>query len=374
MAENSEGRVDTLDSVLAILYLPQPIIQKIMSCLPPRVATQTSILSKDWNHAFNTLPALEFDEETFGSKDVGGYDADIMTQQVESRGAQVDRHCLKAQSPLSRIVNYPDRRCNDHKCPDLVSDTVSVLHVSHLRMQGVKTRLPRLEELVLHKVGESQDVLSELMLSCPALQRVELIGCSSFTDLLICGPKLENFEASGVLQINSFTISAPNLKSFSFTSAYTIGSPEGALSTLQVHGAQNLRELTLDLCMVGIRTVKEAVSRLRLLETLRLKGSQSAVRIRITHKNLKDLVLTKFDSLRRVKLQTPNLVSFQYDGLNILVIGPRDSTRLANARLEVDFRLRTKRSYLKAAKFLRHWFFRKKSEVKCFLHCAVSSI
>ncbi|XP_048140310.1 F-box/LRR-repeat protein At3g58900-like [Rhodamnia argentea] len=351
---------------------------------------QTGILSKDWNHAFNTLPALEFDEETFGGKGVGGHDADIVTdtflEYVDGYITRRREHDLSIDSmsllafskgdrlspavpkwidiasrlnlrdlTLGRIVDYPDRRCNDHKCPGLVSDTVSVLHVSHLRMQGVKTRLPRLEELVLHKVGESQEVLSELMISCPALRRVELIGCSSFTDLLICGPKLETFEASGVLQTNSFTISAPNLKSFSFTSAYTIGSPEGELSTLQVHRAQNLRELTLDLCMVGIRKVGEAVSQLRRLETLRLKGSWHAERIRITHKNLKHLVLTRFRSLKRVKLQTPNLVSFQYDGLNIPVIGPRDSTMLANARLEVDFEVRTKRSYLKAAKFLSYF-------------------
>ncbi|KAI3414660.1 uncharacterized protein J3R85_016079, partial [Psidium guajava] len=133
------------------------------------------------------------------------------------------------------------------------------------------------------------------------------------------------------------------------------GSPDGELPTLQVHGAQNLRELTLDLCAVGIRTVREALSRLPLLETLRLKGSRSAEHIRITHKNLKHLVLTRFDSLRRVKIQTPNLVSFQYDGLNIPVIGPRDSTRLANARLAADFGVRSKRSYLKTAKFLRYF-------------------
>ncbi|KAF8035312.1 hypothetical protein BT93_C1361 [Corymbia citriodora subsp. variegata] len=128
------------------------------------------------------------------------------------------------------------------------------------------------------------------------------------------------------------------------------------LLTVQVHGTRNLRELALDLCAVGIRMIKEVVSRLHLLETLRLKGSQSAERIRITYKNLKHLALTRFDSLKRVKTQTPNLVSFQYDGPNIPIIGPRDSTRLANARLELDFGVCTKRrSYLKAAKFLRYF-------------------
>ncbi|KAF8009252.1 hypothetical protein BT93_J0289 [Corymbia citriodora subsp. variegata] len=102
--------------------------------------------------------------------------------------------------------------------------------------------------------------------------------------------------------------------------------------------------------------IREVISRLHLLETLRLKGSRSAERIRITHKNLKHLALTGFNSLKRVKAQTPTLVSFQYDGPNIPVIGPRDSMRLANARLEVDFGVRTKRrSYLKAAKFLRYF-------------------
>ncbi|XP_030457290.2 F-box/LRR-repeat protein At1g06630-like [Syzygium oleosum] len=390
MAESSEGRIDASDSVHGILYLPQPIVQKIMSCLPPRVAAQISILSKDWNHAFNTLPTLEFDEETFGRKDVGGHDADIendtFLEYVDGYITRRREHDLNIDSmsllvfskgdklslvlpkwidiasrlnlrdlTLGRIVDYPNRRWYDHKCPDLVSDTISVLHVSHLYMKGVKTRLPRLEELVLHRVDESSDVLNELMLSCPALRRVELIEYSHFGDLLICGPKLETFEASGMYRVNSFSISAPNLMSFSFTSTLTIGLPDGELSTLQVHGAQNLRELTLDLCVVGIRTIREAVSRLRLLETLRLRGRLSAERIRITHKNLKHLVLTRFDSLRRVKTQTPNLVSFQYDGLNIPIIGPRDSTRLASARLEVDFGVRTKRSYLKAAKFLRYF-------------------
>ncbi|KAF8035431.1 hypothetical protein BT93_C1455 [Corymbia citriodora subsp. variegata] len=108
--------------------------------------------------------------------------------------------------------------------------------------------------------------------------------------------------------------------------------------------------------MLRIRTIREIVSQLHLLETLRLKGSRSAERIRITHKNLKHLALTKFNSLKRAKTQTPNLVSFQYDGPNIPIIGPRDSTRLANARLELDFGVCTKRrSHLKAAKFLRYF-------------------
>ncbi|XP_039172737.1 uncharacterized protein LOC120295568 [Eucalyptus grandis] len=251
-------------------------------------------------------------------------------------------------------------------CPDLVSDTISVLHVSHLSMEGVKTRLPRLEELVLHRVQKSEEFANELMLSCPALRRVELIDCSRSKDLLICGPKLKTFEASAMFEKEnlSISISAPNLISFSYISCSTMPYPDEELSALQVHGTRNLRELALDLCMVGMGTIRKAVSQLHLLENLRLKGSPSAERIRITHKNLKHLALTgfktialtRFKSLIRVKTQTPNLVSFQYDGPNILVIGPQDSTTLANARLEVDFGVRDKRrSYLKAAKFLRYF-------------------
>ncbi|KAL3718590.1 hypothetical protein ACJRO7_003678 [Eucalyptus globulus] len=391
MAEISEGCIDT--SYSGTLYLPQPIIQEIMSYLPLRIATQISILSKDWNHAFNTLPALEFDEETFERKDISGHDAktkndtfleyvngyisrrrehdlsiDLMSLLIFSSGDKLNskvpkwidtasRLNLRALT-LGRIVDYPNKRSYEQKCPDLISDTISVLHLSHLSMRGVKMRLPRLEELVLHKAHESDNVVNKLMLSCPTLRRVELINCFRSTDLLICGPKLETFEASAMLQNESFSISisAPNLVSFSYTSVFIMAFRDGQLSALQVHGAQNLRELALDLCVIGIRTIREAVSRLRLLETLRLKGSRYTERIRITHKNLKHLALTGFDSLVRVKTQTPNLVSFQYDGPNIVAIGPRDSTRLANARLEVDFGVRNKRrSYLKAAKFLRYF-------------------
>lgn len=390
MAENSKGCVDTSNSIHGFLYLPQPIIQEIMSCLPPKIVTQISILSRDWNRAFNTLSTLEFDEEIFGTRDIGAHGANIendtfleyVNSYIKRRSEHdlsIDSMSLRAFSKcdklnlvvpkwldiasrlnlrdlrLGRIVNYPDRRCHDHKCPDLVSDTVSVLHVSHLYMRGIKTRLSRLQELVLHRVGASEAVVNELMLSCPALRRVELIDCFRFSNLHVCGPKLETFEASGVFHIDSFMISAPNLVSFGCTSAWFFGLSDGELLTLQVHGAQNLRELTLDLCVVGIRTVRETVSRLCLLETLRLRGSGFVERIRITHKNLKQLVLTRFNCLRRVKTHTPNLVSFQYDGLKIPVIGPRDSTKLANARLEVDFGVRTRRSYLNTAKFLRYF-------------------
>ncbi|KAF8035404.1 hypothetical protein BT93_C1437 [Corymbia citriodora subsp. variegata] len=370
MAESSEGRIDTSDSVHGTLYLPQPIIQEIMSRLPPRAAMQISILSKDWNHAFNTLPTLEFDKEFSESKDAGKHVAsienDAFLKYIDCYISQCHEHNLSIDSmsmpvfskrgnklnrlvpqwidvasrlnlrdlTLSRIVYYPDKRWYEHKCPDLISDTISVLHVSHLSMLGIKIRLPRLEELVLHEVSESEDILNELMLSCPMLRCVELIQCTLSRDLLICEPNLETFEASGVLHSKSFSIliSAPNLVSFNFTSMFTTAFTDEQL------------------------TIKEVVSRLHLLETLRLKGSRSAERIRITHKNLKHLTLTGFDSLKRVKTQTSSLVSFQYDGPNIPITGPRDSTRLANARLELDFGVRTKRrSYFKVAKFLRHF-------------------
>ncbi|XP_010068007.2 FBD-associated F-box protein At3g52670-like [Eucalyptus grandis] len=345
------------------------------------------ILSKDWNCAFNTLPALEFDEKTFGSKDNDGHDTfleyidryitrrhelnlsiDSMSLFIFSRGNKLNPIVPKwidiasslnlRRLSLGRIVNYPDRRWYMQICPDLVSDTISVLHVSHLSMEGVKTRLPRLEELVLHRVQKSDEFANGLMLSCPALRRVELIDCSRSKDLLICGPKLETFEASGMSDKDNLSIStsAPNLVSFSYTSNFSMAYLDEELSALQVHGSRNLRELALDLRMVEIRTIRKTVSQLHLLETLRLKGSSSAERIRVTHKNLKHLALTGFNYLIRVKTQTPNLVSFQYDGPNILVISPRDSTTLANARLEVDFGVRNKRrSYLKAAKFLRYF-------------------
>ncbi|KAF8035332.1 hypothetical protein BT93_C1380 [Corymbia citriodora subsp. variegata] len=365
-----------------------------MSRLPPRAITQIIILSKDWNQSFNTLSALEFDEESSKSKDAGRHNANIendaFLKYIDCYISRRQEHNLSIDSmsmlvlskrgnklnrlvpqwidvasrlnlrdlTLGRIVYYPDKRWYEHKCPDLIFDTISILHVSHLSMLGVKIRLPCLEELVLHEVGESNDVLNELMLSCPMLRCMELIQCTLSKDLVICGPNLETFEASGVLHSKSFSISilATNLISFNFTSMFTVAFKDEQLLTLQVHGARNLRELTLDLCAVGIKTIREVVSRLHLLETLRFKGSQSAKCIRITHKNLKHLALTGFDSLKRVKTQTPNLVSFQYDGPNIPIIGLRDSTRLANVRLELDFEVRTKRrSYLKVAKFLRYF-------------------
>ncbi|KAL3743361.1 hypothetical protein ACJRO7_018630 [Eucalyptus globulus] len=106
-------------------------------------------------------------------------------------------------------------------------------------MQGIKTRLPHLEELVLHSVKKSDNILNEPMLSCPILRRVELIECFYSKDLLICGSKLKTFEALAMLHNESFSISilALNLVSFSYTSMFTMASPDKQLSALQVHGA-----------------------------------------------------------------------------------------------------------------------------------------
>ncbi|KAL3729368.1 hypothetical protein ACJRO7_026477 [Eucalyptus globulus] len=115
-------------------------------------------------------------------------------------------------------------------------------------MHGIKMKLSRLEELVLHIAHESDDILNELMLSCPTLRLVELIRRSRSRDLLICGSKLETFEASAMLHNDSFSISAPNLISFSYLSIFIMAFSDGQLSNLQVHGARNLRELAGFVC------------------------------------------------------------------------------------------------------------------------------
>ncbi|CDY54995.1 BnaCnng27930D [Brassica napus] len=52
---------DSSDSVDSISFLPDVILQSILSSLPTEIAIKTSILSKRWRHVWSDTPCLSFD-------------------------------------------------------------------------------------------------------------------------------------------------------------------------------------------------------------------------------------------------------------------------------------------------------------------------
>lgn len=220
----------------SITNLPNSIIENILGCLPLRDVVRTSILSREWRYKWISSPDLVFDF-WFDQMFLGGHKLEPLIYQI-----------LKLhEGPLLKFVlQVPDLKSNpdiDEWIRLLPNNTLQelTLHVSrgeahkltphllsfqHLRtlrlyncvfdpVPGFKgfTKLVNLE---LQSVVLEPESFETFLASCPAVERLRLIHCTSFDCLALTGPKLEYFEFNGVFKSVSFK-NCPVLKDIRLT-------------------------------------------------------------------------------------------------------------------------------------------------------------
>lgn len=211
--------------------LPNNIIENILGCLPLRDVVRTSILSREWRYKWASCPDIVFDF-WFDQMFLGGHKLEPLIYQI-----------LKLhKGPLLKFVlQVPDLKSNpdiDQWVRLLPNNTLQelTLHVSrgeahrlsshllsfqHLRnlklyncvfdpVPGFKG-FSKLVNLELQSVLLVPESFGSFIASCPAVERLRLIHCTSFDRLELIAPKLKFFDFNGVFKSVSFK-SCPVLK------------------------------------------------------------------------------------------------------------------------------------------------------------------
>lgn len=208
-----------------ITNLPNNIIENILGCLPLRDVVRTSILSREWRYKWASCPDIVFDF-WFDQMFLGGHKLEPLIYQI-----------LKLhKGPLLKFaLQVPDLRSSPdidqwvHLLPNNTLQDLS-LHVSrgethkltphllsfqHLRnlklyncvfdpLPGFKG-FSKLVNLELQNVALVPETFGKFIASCPALEKLRLIHCTSFDFLEITGPRLKCFEFHGIFKSVSFT-------------------------------------------------------------------------------------------------------------------------------------------------------------------------
>lgn len=258
MADPGCNETDRLSS------LPDTLILEILSHLDTKLALQTSILSKRFNHLWTFLNNLTFNSHSFTK--MSSFDK-FITHVFDHHDVRFKVHSLSyartgtGVKPINRILNYIAVNPIDHLSISgfigknkkfvprvLLCRTLKTLHLQCMRTSFIcdmlslprKFSLPCLTTLVIENLvfqknkggGGGDGVCLVSFGGCPNLKSITLVHCVVYYDWdlkvvrLVC-PCVENL----VLHIDNGYVSswvkvvltAPKLRNFSFSSYFPIG-------------------------------------------------------------------------------------------------------------------------------------------------------
>ncbi|KAM5564259.1 F-box/FBD/LRR-repeat protein [Rosa sericea] len=191
-----------------ISNLPNEVIDKILSSLPLKDGARTSILSSKWRYKFAMLPRLVFDHQcTYKIVDhvllshIGPISKFKLSQ--GSKDIQdIDRWILHLpRHPINELILKFSVRPR-YKMPSCM---FSCQDLSHLDLNNCLLKPPSafkgfrsLHRLIIKRVTLAQDVLENMIICSPLLERLTLENCDGFRQLKIDAPNLQFLLCIGV--------------------------------------------------------------------------------------------------------------------------------------------------------------------------------
>lgn len=152
----------------------------------------------------------------------------------------------------------------------------------------------------------------ELISSCPLTEEIILIHCAGFKNLHIFGlDKLKQVVLllPSAAQLERIHIEAPSLQSLSIDSA----SRSMNLCTIDVEECHHLKTLSIEAELITRLPFDKLLSSFPFLTELHI-ACKWIGRLTISSHNLRRLKLHKCNKLVEVQIDTPNLLSLEYDG------------------------------------------------------------
>ncbi|TXG55242.1 hypothetical protein EZV62_020498 [Acer yangbiense] len=264
--------------------LPDHIIHIILSSLSTKDATRTTVLSKIFKSAWDSLPVLDLDSTysrnwstVSGKRQFLEYMQGCIHRRANNLGLlkfrlQVDPilldpvYCAADEAIAYAIVNKPavfsavfsaktvkvlklnglDLKSLDHLQPNsILLSTDPVSNKCKINLKACKS----LKNLILKRVGLTSECLKANLSMLVLLENLKLDGCDKFEDICITSSSLKTLEIRDLARLKKIAVVAVNLESFVF-GTYIIDSEIGmimvyhdALKGLVLIDCINLREV-----------------------------------------------------------------------------------------------------------------------------------
>lgn len=352
---NREDQVAEVDRISA---LPDHLAHHIMSLLPAKDITKTSVLSKRWEHLWLTYPVVEFDEIWFYAMQDSAtlcrtmflqylrqslsrrefdhmqklristvfphnYDLNHLVNRCVAsailRGKVQQLH-LRIKNPFNPLV------CDHYVLPRVIFSSAFSLVTLILEDSqcGVynKISFPSLKNLTLRCVHVSNRVIYKMISNSPQVETLRLEFCHGFDTLKVFNPILRCLVLIGCKELVAFEMDAPRLNYFRCNGIRRVlrGNPDNDCSEISEFKVSNARSLsslaTLVLSFVKLNneTFRSMLSSFPNLENMELLCSIFLKIPSIIFGKLKFVEMQNCHFNELVEFSAPNLKTLVHKG------------------------------------------------------------
>ncbi|XVF25091.1 hypothetical protein REPUB_Repub13aG0184000 [Reevesia pubescens] len=347
--KSMEQRVDSTDY---ISQLPEHIIHQIIGLMRcKKDAARTSVLSKGWRDIWASYSNLVFDQRKFHAqpqglkklsevqickiKNVdmfGNYVDNTLQRHIEQKDRSIQKFVLHMTHYNSELTTRMDQWIdlgvknnikelelhvpgNLRRFYSLPKCVFAANTMTALRVYGCKLgpcndlNLSNLQKLCLGKLYVNEQMIENLIHSCPLLEDFRLIYSIRLKTFQVSNlPKLKRVDLHTCSGLQEVKLQAPNLETFWFLGKKNMP------CKIDLSTCSALKSLTLEDIKLKDELLQKHLSRFPVLENLVLSKCNALKNITISSFQLKRLTLRECRLLEEADIDTPNLISFEYKG------------------------------------------------------------
>ncbi|KAM5579297.1 hypothetical protein ABKV19_009204 [Rosa sericea] len=331
-----------VESTDHISQLPESVIHHILSLIRcTKGAARTSVLSKRWRDVWTSFSVLTFDQRKFqkpeGVQDKSKnemfkdfIDRSLQSQLEQNLGIRkFELHLTSYDQEMARGMeqwvglatennikelglHVHTRGNNVHNFPRnaFASDTLTRLRLQSCKLEtSCAVKLPHLQKLYLRDCNVDEQRIQHIISSCPLIEDLRLISCTGLKFLQISSLlKLDRVEVYNCRGLKKIEVKAAKLQTFWYCGKNRTS------CKLILSGCESLKRLTLEDKKMTDNQFRELFFGLPLLEKLDLSKCLKLKNITIASHRLNRLVLRGCENLQGAEIDTPNLLSFEYQG------------------------------------------------------------
>ncbi|GAV80272.1 Jacalin domain-containing protein/LRR_2 domain-containing protein [Cephalotus follicularis] len=340
-----EQKVKPVDQ---ISHLPEHIIHHILSFMRSKKdAVRTSILSKRWGQIWASFSNLEFDQSKFQLQDKIRQLSNGELQENRKRKMFIEYVDNTLQSRIDQKINIQKFKLHltsyNYEIPislgrwigmaadsniqeldlhfpvktkrNLPQNIFAVKTITALRVYGCKLgtctdiKFSRLQKLCLGKLHFDEQMLQNLISSCPLMEDLRLIYCSGLKTFQVSGlSHLIRVDFHHCRGLKDVELQAPDLETFWYHGKKSM------CCKINLATCNGLKCLTLEDPNMTDETFQKQISNFPVLNMLVLSKCDALKTITISSYRLTTLILRECKNLTEADIDTPNLLSFEYKG------------------------------------------------------------
>lgn len=296
--------------------LPENILHIILSLLPTKDATRTSILSKKFYSIWSSQPILDFDAKSWKFKRSEGTNKKRFLRYIRT----VLQRRAQSQIPigLEKLRLHYHGEMSDKDSQDIVDEAIDYAVNNNVKQLDLSfndnayTMLPHVYSLNSLKVMKLKGLkmTNAIVINSPMMEELNLSSCKMKKYLTITSNNLINVEIKKCKGVKKLEICSTSLVSFSCKWMKPVRSCEIKIGT-----CKSLRRIELVSVGVTDKDLEDTLGELVMLETLVLEKCNLLQKIHVIgNPSLKTMRLLKCAKLVSVKVIVSSLEEFELEG------------------------------------------------------------